>query len=163
MGFPLVNGSLIRSRIAEARRHASAGRWVAARRAYDDAEHMVELGRPTLRRALERERQERDAEALTAALAAVAAFRKGKKRGATDPLGRVLADILSADPRMHSKDVLAALKAKTGDGIVVAVRSRQAGGYEILWRDPANGERVTSWFSVRNRLTALRRARLLDR
>jgi hypothetical protein len=83
-GLPHVNPTVIRGRIAEARRHAAARRWVAAVEAYKTAEDLVEHGRPTLRRALEHAAAEARRAAAAKRAAGLLLGPERKRRNAKD-------------------------------------------------------------------------------
>lgn len=64
-GLPHVYGDGIRKLLTDARRHLQARRWAAAMSAYENAEHLVDRGKPTLRLALERQAEARRQESET--------------------------------------------------------------------------------------------------
>ena len=102
-------------------------------------------------------------------------WRRGKIKGALDPLDRVLVDIIRDDPYMPAKDVLGKLhdRAKAGDPVVRAVRreaialappalrrrnaSSTRVGSVVTWRHTKTGkQRRTAARTIRNRLARLR-------
>ena len=93
-------------------------------------------------------------------------FSGGRRAGSLDALDRVLVDILTADPRMHAKDVLGRLKERAGSGVVVRIRDesvrraiprprdRGSGsqrGLVVVWNRPTQAECRTAWASITNR------------
>jgi hypothetical protein len=84
----------------------------------------------------------------------------GRRVGSLDPLDRVLVQILSADPRMSSTEVLRGLEKRAGGDIVLGVRkgllkrapgrgARRNFGLLVEWRHPETGrEKATALSSI---------------
>jgi len=84
------------------------------------------------------------------------AFRRGRRAGARDALGRALLEILRGDHKKSSSDVLVALRKSQ---IVEAVVAHPSKGNIVRWRGPDNKKpHRTTWRSIRDsRLPKLRR------
>jgi hypothetical protein len=87
------------------------------------------------------------------------AFTKGRPPGALGPLNSVLVEILEADPRMSTENVLAALRRRIGTGVIVNVRDdgmlrpapgrlKRTRGPLVDWRHPATGEEKSTALST---------------
>jgi hypothetical protein len=109
-----------------------------------------------------------------------ASRRRGKIKGALDPLGHLLAQVIRVDPYMQAKDVLKVLtdRAKKHDPVVrdvvrsrrgiveprpLAARGRRArpprGGLVVVWYHAKTGKtHKTAWSSIqRGRLALVRK------
>jgi hypothetical protein len=139
LGERVVNTDLIHRLLSDVEDHGKAGRWFAAKQAFDAAERLVHDAMPTLR-----------AVRLRTKAAVAEPFRRGRRPGSGDALRRTLLEILEKDRRQPSKDVLAALRKRKGQPPIVKVEDDPKKGAVVVWLDSRMNEKRTTWRSLRD-------------